>query len=234
MPYFLYIALFLAHWAPYYIFLAIGDKNTSLFLRFSSMPNMAFCHLQKKSQETVGVEHIMSKIYVHIYCLYRKINRVASFVWPNYILLELLEHSDQAEQSFRSWIDLSIYDGIRLRLVCLLARIFIHTDFIYLCRNGIVVECNNMGGKFICVLKFIFCVYQMKSISPWVLWCQILTTKQFSKNSEIPRCSKFEIKIKIVYIMSKYSRGFFREQKIICARKLFLCRLYLEIFLKEL
>ena len=147
---------FLAHWAPYYIFLAIGDKNTSLFLRFSSMPNMAFCHLQKKSQETVGVEHIMSKIYVHIYCLYRKINRVASFVWPNYILLELLEHSDQAEQSFRSWIDLSIYDGIRLRLVCLLARIFIHTDFIYLCRNGIVVECNNMGGKFICVLKFFF------------------------------------------------------------------------------
>ena len=123
------------------------------------MPNMAFCHLQKKSQETVGVEHIMSKIYVHIYCLYRKINRVASFVWPNYILLELLEHSDQAEQSFRSWIDLSIYDGIRLRLVCLLARIFIHTDFIiYLCRNGIVVECNNMGGKFICVLKFFLCV----------------------------------------------------------------------------
>ena len=119
---------------------------------------MAFCHLQKKSQETVGVEHIMSKIYVHIYCLYRKINRVASFVWPNYILLELLEHSDQAEQSFRSWIDLSIYDGIRLRLVCLLARIFIHTDFIYLCRNGIVVECNNMGGKFICVLKFFFFV----------------------------------------------------------------------------
>ena len=147
---------FLAHWAPYYIFLAIGDKNTSLFLRFSSMPNMAFCHLQKKSQETVGVEHIMSKIYVHIYCLYRKINRLAWFVRPNYILLELLEHSDQAEQSFRSWIDLSIYDGIRLRLVCLLARIFIHTDFIYLCRNGIVVECNNMGGKFICVLKFFF------------------------------------------------------------------------------
>ena len=153
---------------------------------------------------------------------------------PNYILLELLEHSDQAEQSFRSWIDLSIYDGIRLRLVCLLARIFIHTDFIYLCRNGIVVECNNMGGKFICVLKFFFvCIRWNQSLLEF-LWCQILTTKQFSKNSEIPRCSKFEIKIKIVYIMSKYSRGFFREKKIICARKLFLCRLYLEIFLKEL
>ena len=53
-----------------YIFLAIGDKNTSLFLRFSSMPNMAFCHLQKKSQGTVGVEHIMSKKYMP--SLYRK------------------------------------------------------------------------------------------------------------------------------------------------------------------
>ena len=185
-----------------YILSYRGQKHITFFYDFLPCQTWRFA-IYKKSQETVGVEHIMSKIYVHIYCLYRKINRVASFVWPNYILLELLEHSDQAEQSFRSWIDLSIYDGIRLRLVCLLARIFIHTDFIYLCRNGIVVECNNMGGKFICVLKFIFCVYQMKSISPWVLWCQILTTKQFSKNSEIPRCSKFEIKIKIVYIMSK-------------------------------
>ena len=148
MPYFLYIALFFSPLSSIlYILSYRGQKHITFFTIFFHAKH-GVLPFTKKSQETVGVEHIMSKIYVHIYCLYRKINRLASFVRPNYILLELLEHSDQAEQSFRSWIDLS--------LVCLLARIFIHTDFIYLCRNGIVVECNNMGGKFICVLKFFF------------------------------------------------------------------------------